>query len=65
MDRYEETKAILAVWVHDGRIVGLFLEGGTQAQQQAMPHIVRERPRVLNPAVLAKLGVDDFFQVSD
>jgi hypothetical protein len=46
MESFAETKAFLALWVHDGDIVGLFLEGGTPEWQAALPRLARERPKV-------------------
>ncbi|CAM9694619.1 unnamed protein product [Phaeothamnion confervicola] len=43
-----------AFWVRDGRVVGAFLEGGTEEEQQVLEQIARERPKVFSAAFLKK-----------
>jgi hypothetical protein len=65
LDTYEATKSFAAAWVSQGRVMGVFLEGGTAAQQGALAAIARERPHVSCPTRLAKLSVEQFLQVRD
>lgn len=47
-----------AYWVHKGRILGAFLEGGSKVEYMALSKTARERPFVKDVGVLKKQGLE-------
>jgi hypothetical protein len=60
---FESTKELAVVWVDGGVLVGVFLEGGSADMQASMPKLARARPRISSVAKLARMSVQEFFQV--
>lgn len=47
-----------AYWLHDGRVVGAFLEGGSPEENKMLARVARERPSVSSKQELLSAGLD-------
>lgn len=54
-----------AFWVHNGRLVGAFLEGGSKVEYAALAKAARERPHVKDISMLKKQGLDFALTVAE
>lgn len=54
-----------AFWVHNGRLVGAFLEGGSKVEYAALAKAARERPYVKDISMLKKQGLDFALTVAE
>jgi monodehydroascorbate reductase (NADH) len=45
-------------WVKDGKVVGVFLEGGSADEYQAIAKVARDQPPVADLEALGKEGLD-------
>lgn len=54
-----------AYWVHNGRLVGAFLEGGSKVEYAALAKTARERPHVKDISLLKKQGLDFAMSVGE
>lgn len=54
-----------AYWVHKGRVVGVFLEGGSKAEYNALAKTARERPQVKDVGLLKKQGLEFALAVAE
>jgi monodehydroascorbate reductase (NADH) len=54
-----------AYWVHNGRLVGAFLEGGSKVEYAALAKTARERPHVKDISLLKKQGLDFAMSVAE
>ena len=45
-------------WVHNGRLVGALVEGGSKVEYAALAKTARERPHVKDISLLKKQGMD-------
>jgi len=54
-----------AYWVHKGRVVGVFLEGGSKVEYNALAKTARERPQVKDVGLLKKQGLEFALAVAE
>lgn len=47
-----------AYWLHDGKVVGAFLEGGSAEENKSLARVARERPSVSSKQELLSAGLD-------
>lgn len=47
-----------AYWVHDGKVVGTFLEGGSEEEYVALVRVARDQPEVADVPLLKEQGLE-------